>query len=141
MVILAAVDNSERAERVVKYAVEEAKLRKEKIVLVHCIELTSKLVPKSPVVEEEIREFAIRAGEELLSKFSSMVEREGIEHESILVKVTKPPGESIVELAKKLNASMIFIGVRKRRPAGKLLFGSTAQHVILHAEQPVVCVK
>ncbi|MEM4541123.1 MAG: universal stress protein [Archaeoglobaceae archaeon] len=33
------------------------------------------------------------------------------------------------------------IGVRKRRPAGKVLFGSVAQDVILHSNQPVICIK
>jgi nucleotide-binding universal stress UspA family protein len=53
----------------------------------------------------------------------------------------KEPGDDIIEFAEEVGASMIIIGVRKRRPAGKLLFGSVAQHVILHAERPVVCIK
>ena len=39
------------------------------------------------------------------------------------------------------NVDMIFIGVRRRSKVGKLLFGSTAQYVILNAPCPVVSVK
>lgn len=137
MVILAAVDNSERSERVVKFAVEEAKLRGEELILIHCIELT----PGSRIVEEDVKEYAVQTGEELLSNFASKAREEGVECESILVREIKDPGKSIVEVASEIKPTLIVIGVRERSPAGKLLFGSTAQHVILHAEQPVVCVK
>jgi len=137
MVILAAVDNSERSDRVVRFAIEEAKLRGEKLILVHCVELT----PGSRIVEDDIKEFAVQAGDELLSNFASKARKEGIECESILVRKIRDPGKSIVEVASEIKPKLIVIGVRKRSPTGKLLFGSTAQHVILHAEQPVVCVK
>jgi nucleotide-binding universal stress UspA family protein len=49
-------------------------------------------------------------------------------------------GEKIVELANRKKADLIFIGIKKRSKVGKLLFGSTAQYVILNALCPVVCV-
>ena len=51
------------------------------------------------------------------------------------------PGEDLVQFAKENKIDLIFIGVRKRSKVGKLVFGSTAQYVILEAPCPVVTVK
>ena len=50
-------------------------------------------------------------------------------------------GEDLVLFAKENDIDFIFIGIRKRSKVGKLMFGSTAQHVILEASCPVVTVK
>ena len=51
------------------------------------------------------------------------------------------PGEDLVQFAKENDIDIIFIGVRKRSKVGKLVFGSTAQYVILEAPCPVATVK
>jgi nucleotide-binding universal stress UspA family protein len=51
------------------------------------------------------------------------------------------PGEDLVRLAEEKRVDEIIITVKKRSKVGKMLFGSTAQYVILHAPCPVVCVK
>jgi nucleotide-binding universal stress UspA family protein len=51
------------------------------------------------------------------------------------------PGEDLVQFAKDNNIDEAFIGVKKRSAVGKLMFGSTAQYVILNAPCPVVAVK
>ncbi len=51
------------------------------------------------------------------------------------------PGEDIVDFAEAQKADEIIIGVRKRSKVGKLLFGSTAQFIILEAHCPVLCVR
>jgi nucleotide-binding universal stress UspA family protein len=50
-------------------------------------------------------------------------------------------GEDLVEYAKENQIDQIIIGVRRRSKVGKLVFGSTAQFVILEAPCPVVSVK
>lgn len=50
-------------------------------------------------------------------------------------------GERIVELARDVDADMIIVGGRKRSPAGKAAFGSTAQEVMLNADCPVTFVR
>jgi len=50
-------------------------------------------------------------------------------------------GEKIVNIAKRKKADLLFIGLKKRSKVGKLLFGSTAQHIILNAPCPVVTVR
>jgi nucleotide-binding universal stress UspA family protein len=49
--------------------------------------------------------------------------------------------EEIVEAASRLDASLVVIGLRRRTPTGKLLFGSQAQRVLLDAHSPVLAVK
>jgi nucleotide-binding universal stress UspA family protein len=51
------------------------------------------------------------------------------------------PWEDIIDYAKQKQVDEILIGIKKRSRVGKLLFGSTAQHVILEAPCPVVTVK
>jgi len=50
-------------------------------------------------------------------------------------------GEGIVELAEEVEADLVVIGGRKRSPAGKAVFGSTAQEVLLNAPCPVTFVR
>jgi nucleotide-binding universal stress UspA family protein len=51
------------------------------------------------------------------------------------------PDDAIVRTAQRRGGELIVIGLRSRNPVGKLLFGSVAQSVILHADCPVLVVK
>lgn len=50
-------------------------------------------------------------------------------------------GEAFVQLAEVIDADVLFIQGRSRSPAGKALFGSTAQTVLLNASCPVTFVR
>jgi len=49
-----------------------------------------------------------------------------------------PPSDGIVDLADDLDVDMVVMGARKRTPAGKAIFGSVTQSVVLDASVPVV---
>ncbi|WP_266075095.1 universal stress protein [Haladaptatus caseinilyticus] len=49
--------------------------------------------------------------------------------------------QTIVKLAKDVNADSVFVGGRKRSPTGKAVFGSTAQEVMLSSPCPVTFVR
>jgi nucleotide-binding universal stress UspA family protein len=49
--------------------------------------------------------------------------------------------DELVEIADRVKASLIVIGMRRRTPTGKLLTGSQAQRVLLDANCPVLAVK
>lgn len=48
------------------------------------------------------------------------------------------PTEAILDTASEVGANVICVGGRRRSPAGKALFGSVAQSVILGADRPVL---
>jgi len=50
------------------------------------------------------------------------------------------PVEQLVKFSEGKDYEFIFIGISKRSKVGKLLFGSTAQYIILNAPYPVITV-
>lgn len=65
----------------------------------------------------------------------------GVKNETHLLVRGLETGEDIVKFAKEKNVDMIIIGVKNRSKVGKLIFGSTAQVVILEAPCPVLSIK
>lgn len=64
------------------------------------------------------------------------LEDAGVETE--LAEASGEPTESILEAAEHHDADAICVAARKRTPAGKVLFGSVTQGVILSASLPVI---
>ncbi|WP_152043082.1 universal stress protein [Salinigranum salinum] len=50
-------------------------------------------------------------------------------------------GKEIVKIATDVDADLVLVGGRKRSPAGKAVFGSTAQEVMLESPCPVTFVR
>lgn len=50
-------------------------------------------------------------------------------------------GKGIVSIATDVDADRVVVGGRQRSPAGKAIFGSAAQEVMLHAPCPVTFVR
>ena len=50
------------------------------------------------------------------------------------------PGEELVAAADEVDADLICVSGRKRSPAGKAVFGSTTQALVLNADRPVLAV-
>ncbi|MFC7097576.1 universal stress protein [Halobaculum marinum] len=67
--------------------------------------------------------------------------QEVLEAAGVTVDVTESsgdPSDAILETAEETDADLIVVGGRKRSPAGKALFGSVTQTVILNAGRPVM---
>jgi nucleotide-binding universal stress UspA family protein len=65
----------------------------------------------------------------------------GLLHEVVQPNDARPAAEVILAAALSSSADLVVIGHRRRTPVGKLLLGSTAQHVLLDAPCPVLTVK
>ena len=75
-----------------------------------------------------------------LEYLKDAIEKEGISCETHLLIRGITPGEDIVEFANDQKIDEIFIGIEQKSKVGKLIFGSTAQYIILEAPCPVVSV-
>ena len=65
----------------------------------------------------------------------------GVEYEVRELVRGKEPAEDLIEVANKVNADFIVIGLRRRNPVGKLILGSNAQRILLDASCAVLAVK
>jgi len=79
--------------------------------------------------------------EKLLQRAKTRVLEEDIPCETLLSVKGLTTGENLSRIAKEKSVDEVYIGVKRRSKVGKLVFGSTAQYVILNAPCPVVTVK
>lgn len=84
---------------------------------------------------ERTSQSAIEEGEAALEV---LAERIGAETHQLVR--GNSPQEDILEFASDHDADELVIGVRKRSPTGKMVFGSTAQDILLETKLPTVTV-
>jgi nucleotide-binding universal stress UspA family protein len=72
---------------------------------------------------------SVRRAEELLQD-------EGVEVE--IAERSGDPAAAVLDFAESEDADCVCVGGRNRTPAGKAIFGSVAQSVILQADRPVL---
>ena len=129
MKIVVAYDENTSFSNVLDTALKRAKQSDAYIYLVRTC--------PSDMKEQKIRELEYRLNEVRQEVFK----REGIKSESHILIRGLAPGEDLVQFAREKDADEVVIGIKKRSKVGKLVFGSTAQYVILEAHCPVLSVK
>ena len=81
-----------------------------------------------------------RLEQKLDDEIKTLMNGENISFTTTLLVSSSTAGEEIVRHLAVKNSREICLGVRRRSKVGKLLFGSTAQYVILNAPCPVVTI-
>ena len=130
MNILVCYDGSNVSKEAIELSVSHARAFKAKVFLVRSM----KAGPEVPRSDFENAELELR-------RTNSVYEENNIISEPRLLVRDLSPGEDLVQFARENNIDEIIMGVKRRSRVGKVLFGSTAQYVILNAPCPVVSVK
>lgn len=131
MKFLVCYDDMELSVNVIKEAQRHARVWNADL------EIIKALTRKDPIRRSRLLEME----EELESEVQKLFEGVDIPYNVQLDVDDVERGEKIVEMAEMLDAEVIFLGIKKRSRVGKMLFGSTAQYVILNATCPVVTVQ
>jgi len=131
MRLLVGYDGTNAARQALELVKKRAKLLGAKVDVVNC------MVQNHKLKYEDIR----KVEEKLEGEVRAILNSENIPYETHLVISGQDIGEGLVQYAEQHKADEIFIGIRKRSKVGKLVFGSTAQFVILNAPCPVVVAK
>lgn len=137
MVIVAAVDKSERAVDVLKQSKNLADAFGDTIHIVHVLtrsefinmERTSVDKTGTTIDVDRVREVAADVATDAAADLNAQYECVGL---------VGDPADRIVEYAYKQDARYIVVSGRKRSPAGKMIFGSVTQSILLNAKSPVV---
>jgi nucleotide-binding universal stress UspA family protein len=130
MKIVVGYDMTEPAEKAFAGALEYAGNLKAQLILI------ASLVGGTKEDVEEINAF-----EKGLRVAHQKALASGVACEKHLLMRGRQPGEDIVAFARETSADLVVIGIKKRSKVGKLMFGSTAQYVILACDCPVLAVK
>ncbi|MGV7223934.1 MAG: universal stress protein [Nitrospinales bacterium] len=131
MKILVGYDGSTVARDALEMARKHAKVWGAKIEVIKCIARNRELT------YEDIQMVEHKLEREVHDHLNSG----DIPYETHLLISGRQSGEDLVKFAEQNKIDEIVIGIRRRSKAGKLLFGSTGQYVILNAHCPVVSIK
>lgn len=139
MVIVAAVDRTERAHRVCTEAAALAEAFDEPLHVVHVMSQSDFI--DLQVDSSTTRQEAVEMDEVLaLARASAEDAAEGLEGPYEAVGRMGKISQEIVRYADEHDARYIVIGGRDRSPTGKAVFGSATQSILLNADRPVVTV-
>ena len=130
MKILVGFDGTNMAMAAVALAEQHARVFGATIILAHSM-------AGGPEVPR--RDFEI--AEKSLEHEKSVLLDKNLPCETIMSVRGLEAGEDLVQLAGEKKVDEVIIGLRRRSKVGKIIFGSTAQYVVLNAPCPVVTVK
>jgi nucleotide-binding universal stress UspA family protein len=133
MKLMVGFDGSNTAKDAVKLAMERAKA------FGAGVSVVTAYAQRHDVKIQDMNHMEEADGQ--LTEIKKSFDGAGIPCEVHLLVNDLSPGESLVQFARENGIDEIVIGIRRRSKVGKLLFGSTAQFIILEASCPVLTVK
>jgi nucleotide-binding universal stress UspA family protein len=128
MTILVGYVPSPEGEAALRAAIDEARRRDEKLLVVN----TSR---GDAIVDPRF------AQEPDLSHVREDLAALGVDFDIRQVLGARDAAEEIIDLAAQTDASLVVIGLRRRSAVGKLIMGSAAQQILLGVGCPVLAVK
>jgi len=124
-------DGQESSVATLKVALEHAKVWNASLEIVNTF---TRQVPLDHKIVLEMEQ-------ELEASVKAQIGGEGVAYNIQLLITSQDAGEELISFSEEKKIGLIFLGIVKKSKVNKLIFGSTAQYVILNAPCPVVAVK
>jgi nucleotide-binding universal stress UspA family protein len=131
MKFLICYDETNEAKEALKVAQEHARVWNAKLEVVNAV------IRVEPLKHSRVQKME----QNLAGEVNDILGGDDPPYEVQLLLTDLTSGEQLVKFAEDMKIDLIFLGIVKKSKVGKLLFGSTAQYVILHAPCPVVTVQ
>ena len=131
MKFLVCYDETKEAKKALKIAQEHARVWKAKL------EVVNTLTRIEPLKHSAVKKME----EKMEDDIKEILAEDDPPYEVNLLLTDLTSGEELIKFAEDQKMDQIFLGIVKKSKVGKLLFGSTAQYIILHAPCPVVTVQ
>lgn len=138
MVIVAGYTERPESRAALRRAIEEARLHDATL---HVAQILQERPTENP---SQVKAWADRIGKlrHDAADLETKLRDEGIDaHVTLLDNDPDPPVRQLLDFCDQVDAELLVIGLRRRTPVGKLVLGSFAQHVLLHASCPVLAIK
>ncbi|VTU31001.1 Putative universal stress protein [Variovorax sp. PBL-H6] len=142
--ILVPVDGSATAQRGLEEATRLGKLTQGRLRLIHVIdELSFALAMDAYAGHAGDWLSLLRVdGERLLAQAKAVAEAAGVEADTVLYdRRSGQVDELVTAEAARWPADLIVLGTHGRRGVGRVLMGSSAEHILRHAPVPVLLVR
>jgi nucleotide-binding universal stress UspA family protein len=124
-------DESNAAKSALKLAQKHAKVLDAKL------EVVNTITRELPLKHSQIQEKEDKLKKEVMDLFGG----DDVPYETQVIATSLTSGEQLIKFAQDEQVEQIYIGIIKKSKVDKLIFGSTAQYVILHAPCPVITVQ
>jgi nucleotide-binding universal stress UspA family protein len=131
MKFMICYDGSEAAKSALKQAQKNAKGLDVKL------EVVNTITREIPLKHTQIKE----KEDNLKKEVGDLLGGDDVAYETAVLVTSLTPGEQLVQFAQDEEVSQMYVGIVKKSKVDKLIFGSTAQYIILHAPCPVVTVQ
>ena len=131
MKFLVCYDETNEAKEALKVAQEHARIWNAKLEIINAV------IRIEPLKHSKVEKMEIN----LARQVKEIIGSDDPPYEVQLLLTDLTSGEQLVKFAEDMKIDLIFLGIVKKSKVGKLLFGSTAQYIILHAPCPVVTVQ
>lgn len=128
-IVVGYIDTPE-GNAALEHAVAEAKLREERLVVLHSAEGGS-----SQSATEAL------ANAEAIAAVEARLQAEGVDYSTHDYVRGNTPAQDVMAAVRDHGGTMIVIGIRARSATGKLLLGSNALDILHATTVPVLCVK
>ena len=139
MVIVAAVNESDKDEAVLREATSLSRAFDEPVHVVYVLSSGDFV----EIERENIEETGNAVDRDQIDEYVTGVASEFAEELDVPAEAVGLVGnvtDNILRYAEEQDARYLVIGLRKRSPTGKAVFGSVGQSILLNAHQPVVSV-